>query len=277
VSYASRYVLEQVNSLFLTPSFFPTPGNLKFKAAIKTLDEVVFDVIEQRRQGQTKGNDLLDLLLEARDEETGEGMTPQQVRDELMTFYLAGHETTSNTLAWTLYLLGTNPGAEAQLKEELSRVLGNRLPTLEDTRGLTYCTQVLEEAMRLYPPGWFIGRTATEEDEVGGYHVSPGTQVCFSAYVTHRDPRFFEKPDAFDPSHFSPEATKSRPVYAYYPFSGGTRKCIGAGFAMLEMQLILATLLQSVRLSVEPGFKAEPYPAVTLVPKNGIRVMASFA
>ncbi len=276
VETASTYAYAQMNSLFITPSFLPTPGNLKFKAAVKALDEVVVEMVEKRRRGETAGNDLLQLMLDARDEESGEGMTDQQLRDELMTFYLAGHETTSNALSWALYLLGKSPTVERRLRAELEEVLGGRLPTLDDLESLVYTTQVIDEAMRLYPPAWLIAREAAEDDEIAGYRVKAGNQVFFSAYVTHRDPRFFDNPEGFDPEHFAPEKAKARHLYAYYPFGAGQRKCIGAGFATLEMQLVLATVLQRCRLTLEPGFTAEMLPAVTLMPKHGVRVSARF-
>jgi cytochrome P450 len=277
VAIASQYVLDQANAPIMTPSFMPTPANLRFKAAVRTLNEVVGGIIEERRKTGVEKGDLLDMMLQARYEETGEGMSVEQLRDELMTFYLAGHETTANALSWSVYLLMKHPAALAKVHAEIDRVLGRRRATVEDGKDLTYTTQVLEEAMRLFPPGWIIARNAIEEDEVAGVRVRRGTQVCFTPYVTHRDPSIYPDPETFDPDRFTPDKVKARPAYAYLPFSGGARKCIGVGFAMLEMQLVLATMLQSLRLQLEPGFSTDVHVAFTLVPKRGVRVSAEYS
>ncbi|MFZ5472280.1 MAG: cytochrome P450 [Myxococcota bacterium] len=272
VDQASSYIFLQTNSMFMTPKYVPTPGMRRFRAASKLLDGLIYRFIEERRSGKTQGDDLLQMMLDARDPETGESLSDQQLRDELTTFYLAGHETTSNALSWTFYLLGKHPTVERELRREIGQVLGKRFPRMEDLPNLPYTARVIDESMRLYPPAWIFGRTSVGPDEIGGVRIKKGTNVLWCPWVIHRDPRFFEHPEGFDPDHFLPEKVKTRHLYAYTPFGGGQRKCIGAGFATMEMQILVPVILQAFRLQLEPGFQAEPMPAVTLSPKNGVRM-----
>ena len=250
----------------------PTPEHLRAREAIRTLDRIVFDLIAQRRATQSSRDDLLTMFMEARDEETGEGMNDRQLRDEVLTMFLAGHETTSNALAWTFYLLSTHPGIRRRLCAELEAVTGGRAPTLEELPRLEYLGQVIKESMRLYPPAWTLERRAREADEIGGYRVPAGTIVLLSAWVTHRHPRYWPNPEGFDPDRFTPEAEKARPRYAYLPFGGGPRQCIGNNFAIMESQLIVATVLSRFSPWLVPGHPVVPEPLITLRPRHGLQM-----
>jgi cytochrome P450 len=203
---------------------------------------VLAELVAQRRRSTGEHHDLLAMLMEAKDEETGESMTDAQLRDEAITIFAAGHETTSNALAWTFLLLARHPEVAARLYDEVTRVLGDRAPTLADLPALPFTKNVIQESMRLYPPAWVIGRRAEEEDEVCGHRVPVGTQVLVSPWATHRDPRHWEDPEAFDPDRFTPARSEGRAPFAYFPFGGGPRICIGNTFAMMEAQLILAAI-----------------------------------
>jgi cytochrome P450 len=215
-------------------------------------------------------DDLLALLMAAVDEQTGERMSAQQLRDESMTMLIAGHETVASALAWTWDLLARNPDAEARLHEELARVLGSRAPTADDLPRLKYTEMVFQEAMRLYPPAWIISRKAQDDDEIGGYHVPKGTLVVTSPYATHRMPELWPEPEAFCPERFSAEASAGRPRFSYYPFGGGPRLCIGSGFAMTEAVLIIATVAQRFTLRTLSDKPIAIEPGVTLRPKHGL-------
>jgi cytochrome P450 len=252
------------------PLGFPTPRNRRIQQSIRMLDAVVQDIITEHRRLSVDKGDLLSMLLLARDEETGEGMNDRQVRDEVMTLLLAGHETTSNALTWTWYLLSQHPDAESRLHAELEQVLGGRIPTVEDLPGLLSTRMVLEETLRLYPPVVGFNRKALADDEVGGYVVPANTLIWLSPYVTHRHPDFWENPDVFDPERFSPQRSAGRPHFAHFPFGGGPRQCIGNNFALLEAQLILATIAQRYRLRLLPGHQVEPQVLLTMRPRNGL-------
>jgi cytochrome P450 len=250
----------------------PLPPQRRFKRARARLDAIIYRIIEERRRSEADRGDLLSMLLFAVDEEGDRrGMTNEQLRDEVMTIFLAGHETTANALTWAWYLLAQNPEAEAALHDELDAVLkGERLPTVEDLPHLRYTEMVVSETMRLYPPAWAVGRLAMEEHEAGGYRIPRGSIVLASQYVMHRDPRFFPDPERFDPLRFTPEAKQSRPQFAYFPFGGGPRRCIGEGFAWAEAVIILATLARRWRLSLAPGQTIKPQPRITLRPKGSV-------
>jgi cytochrome P450 len=267
--------------LFFLPDEVPTPANVRLRRAIKQLDDVIYGVIGQRRRQEEDTGDLLSLLLRVQDEEErgegspggrGRGMTDRQLRDEIMTLFLAGHDTTALTLSWTWALLAQHPAVEAQLHAELDEVLGGRSPTMEDMPRLRFTEQVVTEALRLYPPAWAIGREATADCEVVGQRVKRGTVITISQWVVQRDPRFFEEPDAFQPERWAAGLATRLPRYAYFPFGGGPRACIGNGFAMTEAVLLLATIGQRFRLALAPGFEVTPQPYVTLRPKNGVRM-----
>ncbi|MDQ5823083.1 MAG: cytochrome P450 [Chloroflexota bacterium] len=257
----------------LIPMRVPTPNHVEFRKAMRVIDEVVFKIIEERRRNNVDHGDLLSMLMLARDADTGEGMNDQQLRDEVITLLLAGHETTANALTWAWYLLSQNPIAARRMREELREVLGGRTPTTADLPNLTYTKMVLDETMRLYPPAWTISRRAVEEDEIVGYRIPAGAIVAVSPYAMHHHARYWENPEGFDPERFTPERSAQRPPYAYFPFGGGPRLCIGNNFALMEGQLILATIAQRYRLDLVPGHPVVVEPLITLRARYGMRMV----
>jgi cytochrome P450 len=255
----------------LPPLFIPTSRNRSFWAAVRTMDAVVYEIIHNRRLLQEDIGDLLSVLLNAVDENK-QKMNDKQLRDEIITLLLAGHETSANALAWTWYLLTQHPEIEERLHAELDQVLAGRIPTVEDLPQLNYTRMILEEAMRLYPPAWLVMRRAIQEDEIDGYHIPANSYILWSPYLSHRHPDFWEKPEQFYPEHFSTEHSAKRPRHAYIPFSSGPRMCLGNVFAMVEMQLIIATIVQQYRVLLAPRHPVEPEPLLSLRPKNGILV-----
>ncbi len=251
----------------------PLPRNFRFRRARRQLDDIIYGVIAQRR-GNADGNDLISMLLQAQDEDGGR-MSDLQLRDEAITLFLAGHETTAIALSWTFYLLAQHPEVEGRLLEELSQVLRGAPPGVADMPRLRYTEMVVKESMRLYPPAWRVGREAIRECTIGGYRIPVGAQVIVSQWVLHRDPRFFHDPETFDPLRWEPERSASLPKYAYFPFAGGARRCIGDSFAMMEAILILATVMQRYHLTLLPGQKISLWPSITLRPIPGIKVEAS--
>jgi cytochrome P450 len=251
----------------------PTPNYRRFLAARAVLRAAVDHVISQRRRSPSDSADLLSMLLSARDEETGEAMTDDQLRVEVMTFLLAGQETTALALTWTWYLLSQNPDAQRLLEDEIDRVLDGRRPAYTDLVHLPYTRRVIDEAMRLYPPAWGFSRQALSDDQLGGYHLPRGWLVFILPYVLHRLPAFWERPDAFDPDRFSPERSADRPKFVYLPFGAGPRQCIGNQFALIEAQLTVATVAQAYRLRLVPGHRVEPWPLITLRPRFGMPML----
>jgi len=250
----------------------PTEGKRRFEWALRTMDEVIYGMVAERRGGGRDRGDLLSMLIGAEDE-GGAQMSERQIRDEALTLFLAGHETTAAALTWTFNLLTQNPEAEARLFRELEEVLGGRAPTVGDLPRLKYTEGVVYESMRLMPPAWAIGREPLEDCEIGGYHVPKGTQVWISQYVVHRDPRYFAEPEAFRPERWENDFAKKLPRYAYFPFGGGPRVCIGNAFALMETTLCLATIARRYRVRV---VSKQPLPwvaAVTLRPKEAVRVV----
>jgi cytochrome P450 len=229
---------------------------------VKQIDDLVYRVIAARRAGEPR-EDLLGTLLAARDDD-GAPMSDQQLRDEVITLFLAGHETTALALAHTFYLLSKNPDVERRLHAEVVSVLGGRLPSADDVRALPYTERVLKEVLRLYPPAWTTGREAAEEVEIGGYRIPKGAQILTSQWVVHRDPRWFPNPEGFDPDRWTPERAKGLPRFAYFPFGGGPRICIGNHFAIMEATLILAIIMQRFRIELLPGQRLDLRPSVTL-------------
>jgi len=252
------------------PLGVPTPRNRRMQVAIRAIDQLVYRMIAERRTLQTDTGDLLSMLLLAQDEETGQGMTDRQVRDEILTLLLAGHETTANTLTWTWYLLSEYPEIERRLHAELNEVLGGRVPTVEDLPDLKYTRMVLEEALRLYPPAPLLSRKAIADDELQEYPIAANSMIMISPYAMHRHPAFWEEPEQFDPERFTSERSAARPAYAYFPFGGGPRICIGNHFAMMEAQLILSTVAQRYQLRLIPGHPVEAQMVVTLRPRSGL-------
>jgi cytochrome P450 len=249
----------------------PTPEHIRFHRRARKIDRVVYRIIAERRASRKDEGDLLSMLLAAHDED-GSGMNDQQLRDEVMTLFLAGHETTALTLAWSWYLLGQHPPAEKEFHAELDAVLDGREATFADLSRLKYTEKIVKESMRLYPPAYGLGREAINNCEIGGYHVPPGTQVFMFQWATHRDARFFDEPLRFKPQRWTAEFEAQLPKYAYFPFGAGPRVCIGASFAMMEMILVLATIGQQFRLELDPHHAVETYPAMSLRPKDGVHV-----
>lgn len=251
----------------------PIPMMRRARAARAQLDAIIYGLIAERRRTPGDRGDLLSMLLMAQDEEQGgRGMSDTQVRDEAMTIFLAGHETTANALSWTWYLLASAPDEERRLHDEVDSVLAGRLPTVADLPRLRVVEQVVTEAMRLYPPAWIIGRRAIGEYAVGNYVLPPRTIVLLSPYVLHRDPRYFAEPDCFRPQRWTPEFRQALPPFAYFPFGGGARRCIGEAFAWMELVLVVATIAQRWRMRLVPGHPVAPQPVVTLRLKHGLRM-----
>jgi cytochrome P450 len=258
----NEFFANSPEAVFRVPESVPTPRNLRTTRAIAEIDALLFRIISARRKTPPR-DDLLGTLLAAQDDD-GSGMSDKQLRDEAITLFLAGHETTALTLAHTLYLLSKHPDVERKLHAELEEVLGGRAPSANDVRALPYTERVLKESMRLFPPAWTTGRETTEEIEVRGYRVPKGAQVMVSQWIVHRDPRWFPNPEGFDPDRWTPERAKSIPRFAYFPFGGGPRVCIGNHFAMMEATLILAMIVQRWKLELLPGQRLDLKPSVTL-------------
>ena len=284
---AMHWANDYAESMIRVPPYIPTPGNIRFKRAKKTLDDVVFRLISERRTQAAKtgdfGGDLLGMLMSATEEPdpgaasnpasaARAGMDDQQLRDEIITMILAGHETTANLLSWTFSLLSKHPDVERRVREEARRVLGDRDPVLEDVKSLEYTKMVLEEALRLYPPAWVFERQAIAPDTLGGYAIEPGAIIGLCPYVLHRHPDHWENPEGFDPERFRPERAEKRPRYAYLPFGGGPRTCVGNHFAMMEGQILLAMIVREQRLELESSHPVVLDPVITLRPKHGIKV-----
>ena len=245
----------------------------RFEAARRVLRDAVDYVITQRRRHPSDTADLLSMLLAARDEDTGEGMTDEQLRVEVTTFLLAGQETTSLALTWTWYLLSQHPGARQQLEDELDTVLNGRPPEYADLANLPYTRMVVDEAMRLYPPAWAFSRQALADDTLGGFHLPRGFLAFVIPYVLHRLPAYWKDPETFDPGRFSPERSADRPKFVYLPFGAGPRQCIGNQFALIEAQLSVATLAQGYRLQLVPQHRVEAWPLITLRPRYGMQMI----
>jgi cytochrome P450 len=259
----------------LVPLWVPTPRNLRAKLGVRRLEKVIYRIIAERRAGGREGagldrGDLLSTLLQVQDED-GTRMSDRQLRDETITLFLAGHETTANTLSWTWWLLAQNPAVEKRFHEELDGVLGGRAPTAEDLPKLPYLGHVLTESLRLYPTAWGMARLAAEEHEIAGYPVHTGYGVAFAQWVVHRDARWFDAPLEFRPERWENSLAKQLPRFAYFPFGGGPRQCIGNTFALMEASVVLATVGQRFRFALVPGHKVVPLASITMRPRNGIR------
>jgi cytochrome P450 len=255
----------------LVPLWVPSPRNIRAKLGIRRLEKVIYRIIAQRRASGHDAGDLLSILLQAQDED-GTRMNDRQLRDETITLFLAGHETTANTLSWTWMLLAQNPAVEKKFHEELDGVLGGRVPALDDLQKLTYLNHVLTESLRLYPTAWGMARLAAEEHEIAGYPVRVGYGVAFAQWVVHRDARWFDAPLEFRPERWENGLAKQLRRFAYFPFGGGPRQCIGNAFALMEASVVLATIGQKYRFKLVPRHKVTPLASITLRPKDGIRV-----
>jgi cytochrome P450 len=258
--------------LFGLPQWLPRPKAAPLRSAVVAFDALVARFLAERRADPAERNDLLAMLLAARDPETGEGMSDKQLRDEILTIFMAGHETTANALAWVWFLLAQHPDTEARLHQEVDRVLGGRMPSFADLAALKWTRMVIEEALRLYPPAHAIARRAVGEDRIGGVRIPPGASISVSMYVLHRNPNIWPDPERFDPERFAPEAVARRHRFAYLPFGGGPRVCIGNTFAIAEAQVIVAAIAQRYRLRLAPGRVVEPVGLLTLRPKSGVWV-----
>jgi cytochrome P450 len=271
MSFLMRYSLGRARKPINIPANWPTPRNKRATREYDFLDSLVYRIISERKVQPSSNhrNDLLSMLMGAMDED-GSQMTPKQLRDETMTLFLAGHETTALTLAWTWYLLSENPAAETRLHEELRDVLGGRPPEVADLARLPYLHAVVSEVLRLYPPAYLLARTAIAPFSIGGYDFGPGETVLMSQWVMHRDSRYYDEPDAFRPERWLDGLADRLPPGAYFPFGDGPRRCIGQGFAMLESALVIATLAQQFQFRLAPGRPVVPEPLVTLRPKHGV-------
>jgi cytochrome P450 len=268
-----QWFSQQQKRGFLLPTQLPLPLTRRYFAAIKVMDGLIYQLIQERRTGQTDTGDLLAMLLQVKDETDGSQMSDRQLRDELATLVLAGHETTANALAWTWLLLAQNPSVEAQLHGELDRVLQGRLPTLADIPQLPITQTILKESMRLYPPVVLIARSASQAYGLQGYQIPKDCVMLISPWVMQRDEHYFPEPLAFRPERWQNDLEKQLPKGVYFPFGEGPRICIGKGFAQMEAILILATLAQQFQLCLAPGATVEALPSITLRPKHGMSMI----
>ena len=257
---------------FLIWEWFPRPENVRYRSAVESMDATIYNILTQRRESGDDPGDLLSMLMAARDEDDGTGMSDQQLRDEIATLMLAGHETTANTLSWTWMLLAQNPKAEAKLQEEIEQVLGSRIPTIKDLPNLPYASAVITESMRLYPAVSLLGREAVEEVKIGDYLIPKGCVVMLSQWVMHRKEEYFDNPESFQPERWLDGLERRLPKGVYFPFGDGPRICIGKGFALMEAVLILVAIAQKYQLSLVPDCEIIPQPSITLRPETGIQI-----
>jgi cytochrome P450 len=270
---ALAYVYYRLNTPLALPTWVPTPRNLKFRQAKQTLDKVVLDIIQSRRQHPIAQPDLLSMLLDCRDEETGEGMSDRELQNELITLINAGHETTATTLAWTWYLLSTHPDIMTKLQDEIAQVLQGSPPTFAALQHLQYTQQVFYESARCCPAGLGVApRVALEDDEIQGYFIPKGTILMIATYFTGKHPSFWEDPEQFDPDRFLPERVNQRSKFAFLPFGAGPHTCIGKNYALMEAATILAGIAQRFHIELVPQQTIEIDPRFTLRPKYGIKV-----
>lgn len=262
-----RDVNRRLQNPLAVPRKIPTPQNRRVQKAIDRLEDLVFGLIDERQGREGEYEDLLSMFIQARDEETGETMSKEQIRDELMTFIIAGHETTSNHLSWTLYLLSQHPEIRRRLEDELDENIAGDMPTLEEVRKLEFLEKVMDESLRIYPPAWTVEREPLEDDEFDGYLIEAGSIVVVGPYFVHHNANVWPNPEGFDPERERPDHR-----YAHFPFGGGPRMCVGADFAILEAKLILAAIVKRFRLDVVPSQFVEAEGTVTLYPKDGVEM-----
>ncbi|HKY53391.1 MAG TPA: cytochrome P450, partial [Anaerolineales bacterium] len=268
---ASKFMLWRSQQMWAPPLPVPISRNVEYNRAFKVLNDTIYPLIAEARKNPK--DDLLGMLLAMRDEETGEGMTDQQARDEVVTIFFAGHETTAASIAWAFYLLSEHPDVEERVRDELKTVLNGRMPTFTDLPKLVYTQRVINEVLRLYPAAYLFAREAVTEDVIDGYPIPPKTLIFITPFITHRDPKYWPDPERFDPDRFTPEQVSSRPRHVYYPFGEGPHVCIGNNFALMEMQLILASALQRFRLRLIPNHPIALKPEATLRPKYGMKMI----
>lgn len=269
-----KFAIKRMRTLLQLPLWVPTRSNRKFKQAIQEFDKVIYSIIEKRKAETENHEDMLGILLDAQDAENGKGITNRQIRDEVMTIFNAGHETTANALSWTLYLLSQNPEIEKKLFNEIDTVIGNRPPTPADFMKLPYTQNIIWESLRIYPPSFVTGREAEEDVDIGEYHFKKGDMLLVSQYVMHHKPEYFENPHSFIPERFENNYMKILPAYAYFPFGGGPRVCIGHHFAVMEAVLVLVCIAQHYRIKLAPEHhEVMPFPSITLRPRRGLRMI----
>ncbi len=266
------YVYRRMEAPVKLPTSLPTPRNRLFRNGMTILNRVVSRVIDKHRGAAEPGRSLLSVLMAARDPETGQGMSGQQLRDEVLTLLLAGHETSGDAIAWTFYLLSLHPAVERTLHEEIRTVLGDRVPAAEDLMRLPYAGQVVQEAMRRYPPAGSFTRTPLADDTIDGYRIPKNAVIILSPYVNHRLPKFWENPEAFDPDRFAPERAEALPPYVYFPFGGGPHTCIGRNLSLVEVAVATAMIVQRYRLHLVPAQKIYPEPRISLRPQPAIQM-----
>ncbi|MFD6210602.1 cytochrome P450 [Peribacillus sp. NPDC060253] len=271
---ALRIAVKRMRTIFRMPLWVPTKINREYKNAIQKLDKIIYSIIEKRKSETVKHEDMLGILMDARDDEDGLGMTNQQVRDELMTIFLAGHETTANALSWALYSLSQHPDIQTKLFNEVDSIIGSRTPKPDDFMKLTYTQQIIHEALRMYPPLYILSRGVAEDVTIGGYSFKKGDMIVLSSFVMQHKPEYFHQPDSFIPERFENNHMKTLPAFAYFPFGGGPRVCIGNHFAMMEAVLVLACIAQRYRIRLaDDHHEVTPYTSLSLRPKGGLRMV----
>lgn len=274
----NEFANHRISTVFQFPLSWPMPSHLKFKKSVTKIEAIIYEIIDSRRQALAQNpdaqfDDLMQMLMDAEDEETGERMNNKQLRDEITTIFMAGHETTANAMSWACYLMAQHPDVAEKVRREAMTVLGeNGLPTIENLRALRYTLQVVQETLRLYPPAYVFSRMALEEDHFGEYSVPAQATVLMSPYLLHRNTKYWERPNEFNPDNFLPEKVKERNSYAYLPFGGGPRLCIGNNFALMEMQIMLALLVRQFDFKLTARGTIEPEPLITLRPKGGLKM-----
>ena len=266
-----KHFSNQLNTVFLMPGWIPTPDNVEFWQKLSLMDEVIYDITRQRRGEKEERSDLLTMLLQLADED-GEGMSDREIRDEVVTLMMAGHETTASALTWTWMLLAQHPEVEEKLSEEIQTVLQGRVPTAADMSQLKYATWIIKESMRLYPPAWGTSRQVIEPLQLGEYTLEPGETVSLNQWIMHRDSRFFECPQQFLPERWADGLEQKLPKGVYFPFGDGPRACIGKGFAMMEAVLVLVTIAQKFHLDLPSNYRPELQVSITLRPRHGMKM-----
>ncbi|MEZ5036348.1 MAG: cytochrome P450 [Chitinophagales bacterium] len=268
VSQTNEFITDRINQPIRMPDWVPSPQNLREKKVLKSMDKVFYGIIKRRRNTTSSHEDLLSMLMDAIDEDTGAGMTDKQLRDEILTIFVAGHETTHNALAWIFYLLDKNPEKLEILLHEIDEHITDDKIDASIFRKMPYLKMVIDEGMRIFPPAWILGRKAIEDDNINGYEIKKGTNVLLPIYLIHHDKNIWKNPEKFIPERFESEQIKSRHKYAYFPFGGGPRLCIGNNFAIQEMQVALCLILKRFHVSIDKNFQPEMDPLVTLRQKQ---------
>ncbi|MBS1623297.1 MAG: cytochrome P450 [Bacteroidetes bacterium] len=275
ITLLNEYTIERLHQPIRMPASIPTPFNRKARKSIDLLDSVIYEIINERRKEGVSKDDLLSMLIDAQDEETGVGMDNKQLRDEVMTIFLAGNETSSNALSWTLYLLSQHPDVEAKMVAEINEKLDSGLKIdFTTVNEFQYVRQVIEESMRVHPPVWMVGRRTIEADQIGGHYIAPQTNVLVPIFYFHNSTKYWDQPERFMPERFAPDKRNAIDRYVYMPFGGGPRFCIGNNFAMLEMQIIIIILYRKFKFRLKEGFEVVQEPLVTLRPRYGVQMVA---